>query len=69
MLNVIRFCRLSSIYFYVRAGTSNVGSGGQRVRVSSIIEHSGYNAATIDNDIAILKASTQYFFWALLVYL
>lgn len=47
--------RLSTVYFYIRAGTSNVGSGGQRNRVTSVIEHSGYNPVTVDNDIAILK--------------
>lgn len=55
------YYRLSTIYFYIRAGTSNVGSGGQRNRVTTVVEHSGYNSVTIDNDIAILKVSVHFF--------
>ncbi|KAI7815141.1 Serine protease [Rhyzopertha dominica] len=46
---------LLSTFFFVRAGTSNVGSGGQRIQVSEIKEHAQYNSLNIQNDIAILK--------------
>lgn len=51
---------LSSLYFYVRAGTANLGSGGQRVSVSEIRENAGYNPSTINNDIAILKVNLYF---------
>lgn len=39
----------------IRAGSLRHASGGVIARVSDIVTHAGYNAETIQNDIAILK--------------
>ena len=41
--------------FQIRAGSNRVGTGGQLVQVSRIIEHELYNSRTLIHDICILK--------------
>jgi secreted trypsin-like serine protease len=39
----------------ILAGTDTKATGGERVKVATIFVHSGYNATTQENDVALLK--------------
>lgn len=54
------FFSLLQQYFFVRAGSSNIGSGGQRIAVSEIIQHSSYNRTSYNNDLTILKVGLYH---------
>jgi hypothetical protein len=43
----------------VRIGTVNRNSGGQRFDVAQVVRHPGYNPATMDNDIALLRLTAS----------
>nr|CAD7424453.1 unnamed protein product [Timema monikensis] len=46
----------------VRAGSSQVNSGGSIHVVSQIINHASYNARTLNNDISLIRVATPFVF-------
>ena len=49
---------LTAAQVAVLAGTRRLDQGGQRVNVSRIVLHPGWNDATFDNDVAVLELAT-----------
>lgn len=43
----------------IRAGSSANQSGGQEIQTARIVNHPQYNAATLNNDIAIMHLSSE----------
>lgn len=56
-LNVF-FCRYSIYSYYARVGSTNYSNGPARYKVIRASYHSQYNPNTLENDIAVFKAST-----------
>lgn len=52
----------SKEYFTIRAGSSFTNKGGSIYTISEIVNHSGYNRTTHDNDIALVKVSRPFIF-------
>lgn len=60
-VKLIKYClffRSAAGLFTVVVGTNQLNSGGARHSVAQLITHPGYNANTIENDIAILRLVT-----------
>ncbi|OOQ84584.1 Mite allergen Eur m 3 [Penicillium brasilianum] len=50
----------------IRAGSNQHNSGGKLVKVANVTQHSQYDAATIKNDIAVLKLASSLEFGSLI---
>ncbi|XP_068083830.1 trypsin-1-like [Anabrus simplex] len=54
--------RSSAASITLRASTQKLGSGGVVHKVAEIIVHESYNPRTIENDISLIKVSTEFKF-------